>query len=739
MAKAPSSAKALKPLVQLFTDKKQTLGGIDLSPDADVVNIFQLFNVSGIDYKGQVSSAYGERGFLVEGGVKVDVLDLLMMLVVGIPVLPGLSVKLGSRVGGSLKSEALVLLERFPSYVNSPIPTQGTILGTGQMPTEPFFPNIWCTRNPINLLVMYGKSGDLEFELTAEAKFGLPSLVSIDELGIELSASASVNGKISGKFIRLNDYYPKSFPRPSDTNIQKDDALQRTIYGLLTIPDKKIVKRDIDAWINEMVTNWLTVNPVPEGFKERQSRLKQVFKSILVRKAIAQTSRVYTRMERLFNDWFLSKINQEIRLPVINTWLKKWSEDPTASTSTLLIKLTNLQAYIIHDQVATPVEKRAALNQIYNYIDLLNRCNRQLNPDEVYSATPAPHNYLTYFNLFAFAAGAGANAEAIASVGLAAPEGLLPGSGASITVKGEGSAPANVDAQFISYRFQSSNMAGGVPMVHTQDTWMTYRRYGTDAVAATALEFSAIEITKELGKAVEKSLSHYSISYKSRAVYWMYYPYRFIKSSRANSARVKQRQGSGISYGMSVSLNRLVQCAKAPNSPNGTKLINNIAKQLILPVETIKKFISDSQISTIDPAQDGFPDYVFIESNWAFPENTFCTLGNKTVRSNGVNYYDPIDGFNDSETSDLSALQLDAIRLRFRIADMNSSVEPLFKLGLSVKVFKINIDFSNVRGAGHEAMFDYYTQYYRVPKFNQPQYALQAQEESVPPVVLLHL
>ena len=125
-----------------------------------------------------------------------------------------------------------------------------------------------------------------------------------------------------------------------------------------------------------------------------------------------------------------------------------------------------------------------------------------------------------------------------------------------------------------------------------------------------------------------------------------------------------------------------------------------------------------------------------------------------------IDYYDPADGFSDpaiknflktldpppTTTPSPTDSYLEAIRLRFRLADFDSSSETLFKLGIPIFKSSLNIDLSRIRGAGQEALFDYHVEWYNNKDYNpdpkdpkKPDYSILAMERSVPPVVLLHL
>lgn len=758
-----------KEFSKYLNNKIRSLGGIDLSGKGDAISMYQILNISGLDYKGQMSSGFGEKGIQVDASIKVDFLDFFA------PGIPALELSAEAKAKATVTKETLVVLQRFPGRVYSSRISH--LPFTTQLPSP-----IWDTSTPITLLTLDGGSINLEFGITATAGYQAP--LSVDELGLGLSLSAQT--KISGKSIRLKDRYPGSYPSPSDTNLAKASALQSAVDKLLGGQSKADLKVEVEAWIEAMFQEWLKEieSSSPPDAKTKATRLKSLKelmkgKIYTVKEQLKETAidELATEIETTLDKYIFSKINTAFNAPVIGDKLRKWTTSSTKSKD-LLLRLTELNSTISNLKFEDNPNRdeliqgqKAVLAQLNTYINLLQRFDRKVKDNTNDSGTNGksdrtPKNYLSYFNLFSFAGGIGVDAKAGVSGGIKKQLGdkpdvpgeeYLPDPEVSLSYTGEINGMAGGEAQVMSYRFQSYGYDGGAPMVYTQDTWITYRRIEASATAMGELGFTAPEYEQQQQKTAGANLSYYSMTYQSIGRYWLH------PIMGADKALVQPGNGSGLCFGISVSSQRLIDCAKTPNNQKNQKLLKSIARQLRVSLSVAQEFVVNyAPIADIAPLQDGFPEQVFLESSFAFPEGTRITLNKKSTKigKQTIGYYDPEDGFKDAqikqfrtklETDSSKTVNnpitqnptpeptLEAIRLRFRIADFDSSTEPLFQLGFPVLKSSLDIDISKARAAGQEALFDYHVQWYNNKEYNtNPGLFTEAQERSVPPVVLLH-
>ena len=405
----------------------------------------------------------------------------------------------------------------------------------------------------------------------------------------------------------------------------------------------------------------------------------------------------------------------------------------------------------------------ASLSDLTLQTNLEGKLNQILNPEQISRSermgalmskisarlrsgrTPSPQtNSLNFFKLGSFSGNLGSFATASARFGM--PEVLGIDLADTIRAQAGVGVGANLEAGLISYRFQSTN-AGSLTLVSTQDTQITYRKFNANAGVFATLGL------KELPQG--RDYTNYSMTYQSFGRYWRY-P---TTPPAPNDTRPTHPllNGSGLSFGMSVKTTRLINCAINPNDTSNLRLIACIAKQLRVHPKTVYDFIAtQAAIGDIDPNQAGLPKYVFLEANFAFP--SFQTMTLESDRG----LWKPKDGFSDPKfnafrtalrqsfpdtltssnwnAATLQSPNLEAIRLRFRMAETNSPIRTLFKLGIKPYVaIGINTELSLSTDTGREVLFDYYVQWFNNPEYNtNTKLYRDAEEFSVPPVVLLH-
>lgn len=181
---------------------------------------------------------------------------------------------------------------------------------------------------------------------------------------------------------------------------------------------------------------------------------------------------------------------------------------------------------------------------------------------------------------------------------------------------------------------------------------------------------------------------------------------------------------------MSVSIKRLVELASKPTSQG--ELQAAITKQLSIDERQLAAFLKASEAGLIDLKQEALPRTVILEVSyaledaqpiWLKPQESRYEVAGRYQYGRKIKY----DG------------ELEALRIRLRLADVDSFKEPVFKLGFPVVIPRVSIDVSRVKGAGQDALFDYYVHWFNNAQYNsEPSLATWAQELSVPPVVFLH-
>lgn len=737
----PAPSKAQQQLYS-FLQKKRTLDGIDFATQ-DVVSLFHYFNISGLNYKGQLSSAYGQVGAAVSGSIDINLLNFISVL------LPGLSVAVSPGFQLQILKEDMLVCQVFPEYIYSNnVNLQKQISGvtpqyhyTSQNGT-PAVPLLHSAKN-IGLFSYVGTSGKGKFTLSVAAGASLPLPSLGDALGLDLSVTLQAGAGITGKFIRLKSLAPKPFPRPSDATLLAESQLEFAVNQILNQPTKANIKEEVDAWIASMTEAYLTsMLPPKSSVGGITTRLKTK----------VPFSRVSEAVEGILNANVFPLIKVEFRVPAFHTWLDNWSKSKTSGS--LRRRLYNLRNQITNPQLSIDNGARSsAIKQIDIYIDLLYRFNQKINPEYPISDY---RSLLSYFRLFSFGASAnvGASANFEASAQLLLPSDQSVGASASASAM----AGASAKAKYITYRYQAINDNGQAPVVYTQDTCVNFRQTKLTAEALAELGIPAYEYEAGVGK----QKVYQSISYKAVGLYWVH-GLRRIFDAQNGSYFTNPCNGSGVSYGMSVSMKRLINYARMKvgmgaldsrvTASQNTRLKSTITKQLRLPPESFDAFITGAEIHTYDPSQ--FPSYIFLESSHAYIQPPRINLIRKAFTASdpatgdfvpGSNYYyDPDGSFGNTNLArpllpPSRNASLSAIRLRYRYSDAHKDKNPLFQLGFHVLDTGFNFDVTQIEKAGQNAFIELYTHWFNNPDYNTvPYLAEPAQELSMQPVVMLHL
>lgn len=694
-------------LLSEYASRKRAMQGIDFTEQGDAVSRLQTLNLSGIDYQGQVSSASAYRGIEASASPSINLGGVLGPLL-------NLSANVSVTLTGNALKEHLVLIQRYPKnlykFYNRQNPRTGAY---ERVPRE-----VWSTHKPLSLLGLEGYSGTLTLGAGANATAAAVFPTMGDELGISISVSMNAAGNLTGKFIRLTERYSDSFPGPEDYFLSQHYFLERihlpldgVVEYLFSRPDKRLVKTEIDQWITTMVATWLQAKSVRK--RKRDFVLEQIQRIPL--------ARISDFVQNTLNDYVFSLINFELQFPVFTALLERFQG--YQSSQGLFERLHDLQAQIRLAPPAAipPQEREAALRQAFLYEQLLRKCYRRVSPESLPQLQSTGQGF---FSLFSFAAGASVAGEATAQASLQAPE--IPVAQVAIAVSGGAGALANasVDIQHISYRYQSLLKAKS-PLYFTQDAWMIYRQ--TKASAGAFADAQIVPLSA--GWERNREVSYVSLNYKSTALYWR---------PRQDAAHyVFPEPGSGLRFGISVAMRRLIRYAKAKASKSDLPYVRTpICRSLNINAEQFDAFILAADLTTLQEDQEGFPKYVYLETAFQFPEN-FQVL----IRAKAEGKQEPESKFGYPQMHDPSAWRkLESIRLRMRISDMETTEQPVIKLGFPVVSYaKFNLDLTRLKGAGQQGMFDFYVHWASNPTLNtDPAAAKTAQEFSVPPVLFLH-
>jgi hypothetical protein len=660
------------------------------------LDLFKIFDLTGLDYKGQLSSGYGERGIKGEIEAGVNFGDL---------ILPGfVTAEVKAMVAGHRTDYTLLLVLRHPR-----------VLYEDSDDKKP----IWMTDCPLSLVRLQGHSSKINVEVEASA--GITINQDIDELGlkIDVGAEASVNAGISGQVMRLQDQRLRFYPPGSS-----DRSLAEDFFSIMDVLTRHQVKNMIQEWLNEHLKKL-------DEFKEE---IQERTENILITK--------------------LKKILENIVTVETTVIDKAKGAIQPPKTAPLLNQLEALEQQIL-DQL--PVEKKGPeklnLIQLYDQVQGYRQVLEKLQSEKTSrikkqreiktkSSVRRKKTNSCHFNLFVIDGGAGANAQLKVI--------LKKGKGGSDT---KAEAVVAGSARRFLYRLQT--VASGKPktLIITQDTTLNYRDVNAKAYikGGGSLDLPKDFTTEDDGKierANEKQFIYRTLTYCSAVMYWFY-------PKNKNRARILINPGSGICFGMGVQVSRLINLAneldlKRKKSIDeigiGQKeLLNNISKQLYVSPEKLEDFLIKSPLSDSDLTQ--FMDDVFLlEAGFGLPPSVFRIkfkkkepyeipdmLTNKKIK-------DLVDGLkNEANAANKNdkkkeGLGLKNIRLRFRKGNNIDRNSTIFKLGFSF-VAKVEVDIERVKASGHEGVIDLFTWFNKEEHNSDP---IEGQERAVPPVAMLH-
>lgn len=328
-----------------------------------------------------------------------------------------------------------------------------------------------------------------------------------------------------------------------------------------------------------------------------------------------------------------------------------------------------------------------------------------------------------------------------------------------------GEAKTRVDALKIkgsykqaNFRYQSRTPLGAdpQPVLFTQDTTITY---GQVDFTPVALEVSAEgrlgtataqwNLNESLKSGGSRPLEvtcvlHNSMKYESVCTYW--------QKPAVNTSRPAQSvtalAGSGICFGRSVSIENLLVLANYDpimdhswQSPKALEVVTALAQTLHVSVDSIKTFIVN-----LDKEFHGLPGYlkdlkeangvgaVLVEANFAMKNKANLDLAADSAGRTGIDKESVqalMETFITQQGETPQAPQ--AMRLRYRLADIVDNDSTPFKLGFKIFGTGAGISLKKVDRAGSEGIIDLATIWFTNTDATR---SSEAYEQGVPPVTL---
>lgn len=654
-------------------------------------DLYKEFLLSGLDVKGQVSSGFNSSGYSgkvsVTGGIPDNV--------------PLVNFSASGFIGATVKSEDFVIMQRQPSYM---------IIETQKHPTT----------HPISLMRLGGYSGTIEAGGSLQAAIGLPkaenntpeaAALSLEVAALGTTAKGEV--KYSGTYTSLTGKQLSYFRTAQDSYLQENflDIVGTDKSALRQLVSQWIIRTDSkyalhDKWhisllyrSTEKYTSTekllLALSIIITNSKRPPDNLTED-ELTEFEKDIRECAR-YMRLlfEHKYTPLYGYKTNPRTVLDYIGNMVH-WKNNPD-----------NL-ATIVRHHVEVAQELAEEVKKSSSIVEITSDVERQLCYLSIWEHKPE------------------GSASVTATAKLKAKE-------VSSSTRSSASASASISGymKFTSYRLQTlgnircEQGPGDVSITPlsfvTQDTKIEYRQAQWSTKAAVF--FSSKE------KAVSEARFYNMMIYRSACVYWKY----------PLVAKTLALRGSGLCFGASVSAETLIDLAKDFGShPNLTK---SLCKTLRVEETQLKEFLTGSFLAT-DVAADSFPTQtLLIESALAVSEKFQISIDKNNQEPDKKLLYDMLAMHDRATFGKEGRFTLEAIRIRYRIADVQGNTRTLFQLGVPAGPVQVGITLSKINGAGNQGIIDVYVHWFSsdLKQFNQGNLnGKKAYEEAVPPVVLLH-
>lgn len=583
--------------------------------------LFQEFELSGLDYRGQVSTAYGDSGTSATITAAFNFGDLIA---------PGF-VELELRADGRITSldRALLFLEHVGGKIGE----------------------LSACYDPIRLCVMTGGCRSLTVTLSASAGIGMPELVD-------------------------------------------------TANGVLTMADPEGLAASLEAFAGAearatyRLDHIYVTDPAPgRYFKAGQPELAERFATVL--EASARGS-IKSGAAELLERYSLKVKRRGV--PPFRTW----------KTDDLLQNLEKAGG-------------RPDLTQSDRV--LLEYYQRTLKA--LKSPPPQPparphqtHDGLAFLSLWGQSGDASAGLKAEVHV-----MAQVPNHGGQVDA--EAGAGITGSLKRTGYRLQTwYNGPDQNPIVITRDTVISYRQLQLKAEAQATLKRAGLQAGPR-GAEWSKAAAYNMMSYSSSVAFWPY----------ATDSTVTPIMGTGVSYGVSVLIARLVLAIRELTAgqvqrDTGT-LLEMLARRLRVRRPLLEGFLMGSIFA--DVGIESFPTHVvLLESSFETPLDPLATVTDPATHRK-VLHKDIATQLHTRAAASTRAEPL-ALRIRYRIADVLHNERTLFKLGPSL-LRVTGIQIHSVQEAGVEGIIDLETRFYDRLKGKEGR---EAYDLAVPAVALIH-
>lgn len=724
---------------------RRLVAGSGASPVVD----FQDFSLSGTDYRGQISSGFGEHGYGLSAGVKIDAGKFL---------LPGFfTLTAGASITASGARRSMLLLHRDPLRVRrTPVKAR-----------HKKDQSRWRNTHPINLMVLRGETRRGEIKLGVDVRLGARNAFMVDEAGAAIAANASLGGSI--EYVELRDETPRHYGAVSGSGLTND------------------VEFLLNANIKRAVALWLLQKAIEDKRLDRRERLLKGL-------AEATPSDFDFRMKEFFEkltDAEQKKVLDDVPLfsadlTGFTRWMfkarkagiGKWNRPTTLKLLKALSaqerEAVQKQAELARRQDLWGIDLwQERIERLATDIEAINHMKQALlrsKNDAYREAVNGPALGPQGNDLGVRAAQASFTARTVEGEA-AAGAGIKLNASVPQTIKVAVGANGSISTGFktIAYAMETPSAAnplrGGTPdrVMSRQETVITYKNYFTMNAQAAA-EFSARVIGRHRAEKRGQPFNYGTAVYHSANALWF--------ASDRRDKRVILPNGSGVTKGVSVLASRVIALAADSREGGGGTAVSQkleafLAEELNLTTFQLRDFFKGANV-------DWLPEdrAVLIEAGFALTDvgpkvPNPLSFGWKLVRhpsqppslqGKGLLELKPVkDRLQQKKADDTlstpnATTQLQVLRMRLRRTEAEVKTRSLFSLGLS---HVHNFDEADVkRGsvktgsplafrtfrAGAEGAFDFHVRYYgaEAKPYNDPVATTWAREYTIPPVALFN-
>lgn len=727
----------------------------------DPVQMFRRFNLSGVECKGQLSSGYGQAGYGVQVKAGFDFGDLIG---------PGLiELKANATAGGQRSEHTLLVCTRFPRVIYDVVVStlEPAAALTDKVNSAPAraapAPNLTSAR-PILLGVLNGTAWQGTLKASAKASFSPPDAWVSDEFNFSASASATAEGDI--RLVSLIDPILRSFAEVSVTSVHDTslaDAVDVELSGDL--------KKRVAAWIARMKKNKNKL--LGDGSDSSDSSDQGNDNSSDESKdegEVEDDSKEDSKEEGKEDSDDDSEDDDEEKgkdknegpsdeapevrvsklkalakklkkpLTAINALFKAWKNKP-ANTAKLRVLLAELRSEFEDAGDTDAVERIDDFNAALDERERAKK-NAVVAPPRADDDRPlsvmlrvqrAQAPPPSVFRLSAQGFQGKLQAEAEATLTLRKKK-----------LSAEAQGEFEVTGKRVKFRFQAvgGESAPG-PVVLTQDTYVVHSLFKAAGSAKASLGSKS--------KPASGSRVYGTITYRSVAAYWL-----------ASSA-MAYPNGSGLSFGLSIDGDRLVDYADwcrlgagSSMSPEVKKTEDYLSSQLRVATVVLQPFFAafefnkQAQNPKTGKLERTFATALLVESGFAFSATTPLTMIKRGSKANA----EPADLFElatvkarlaQKGADEIKKVPLQALRVRYPLGQAEDFSKTLFAVGLHA-VVDVGVKVQSISRVGSQGAVDLHTKFFPDLFESAPnetlraewerRFAAQAYDLHVPPVAL---